>query len=52
MTLGPRPDLIDRMVELWLSYAVGIAAAATGWLEPYRAPWPEEPAPAADAERP
>lgn len=40
MTLGPRPDLIDRCIEIWLSWAVGIAAVASAPFDAIRAPWP------------
>lgn len=37
----PRPDLVDAWVELWLSTAVGLAAAMTAPLEAFRAPLSE-----------
>lgn len=37
----PRPDLVDAWVELWLSTAVGLAAAMTAPLKAFRAPLSE-----------
>lgn len=41
MLTRPRPDLVDAWVELWLSTAVGLAAAMTAPLEAFRAPLSE-----------
>lgn len=41
MLTRSRPDIFDAFVNLWLSAAVGMAAAATAPLEAFRAPLSE-----------